>query len=295
MRNWLIIAVVLLVIGLSGIGVIFAKDGSFSLNTVAIEQHQEVDGSEAKKVILTTGSMNVIVSRGMDKTIKASLVGTASKKYEEQTHLKLVRTGDTVTVSIDRKGGFTLGFNIFDVDLNLELPEQQYDSLTIKAGSGNVKLTQLSAGKLVLDNGSGNVGVADVHTDNAAIYTGSGNLKIDQLQAQKLSVKTGSGNITLSDVNADLTAHAGSGNIRAELGAIRYPMDLSTGSGNVTLNTDAKPESVLIQFSTGSGDFKNKWDETRKGGKHQGSAIFGEGRIRVKVDTGSGNFNLGKR
>jgi len=316
MRNWIIVAAILLVIGLIGIGGTWGKDGMFDLGSVDLEQHQTIDGTGAKKIVLSMDSMDVTVVKGTANEIKASLTGKVSKKFIDKTNLKLVRDGDTVKVGVETNDGFTFGVSIFNVKLDLELPAQQYDSfvldigsgdtsitdltaqtLEIDAGSGNLQLDRLASRKVSLEVGSGDTRISDLSADTAELDASSGNITIEKLTAKKLSVDTGSGDIKMYDVDAELVVETASGNIRAEQRAITYPMDMSTGSGDVTINTDEKPDNVQFKFSSGSGSLRNHWDGGSQSGDDDENkkVIFGDGGKLVRVDTGSGNLTIGER
>ncbi|MBW7458081.1 DUF4097 domain-containing protein, partial [Paenibacillus sepulcri] len=184
MRNWIIIALILLVVGIIGTGATMGRDGFWNFGTVDIAQNQAVDGTGAKNIILSMESMDVTVVKGPTNEIKASLSGKVSEKFVKSTKLKVVRNGDTVTVGVDAKNGFSFGVSIFNAKLKLELPEQQYDSLALDSGSGNTSITDLAAQTLDVEAGSGNV-------------------KFNQLTVGKLSLDIGSGNSTITDVTAD--------------------------------------------------------------------------------------------
>ena len=254
MRKWVVVAVILLVIGLIGIGTTISKDRALDFGTVEINQHGQTSGAGVNNIILKASSADVTVIKGTGNEIKASLTGKVSKRYEEQTKLYVIQDGATVKVGVALKRGFTFGINIIATELTLELPEQQYNTLSIdtgsgntniavidtkaldiKTGSGDVNLKQLNSSKISLNLGSGNIEVFDSSADSTVIEDGSGNIKFEKMKSDSLSVKTGSGNIKLTDVEGKLKAHASSGNIYAELSTIRFPMDLSTGSGNVTV------------------------------------------------------------
>ncbi|GGD86536.1 DUF4097 family beta strand repeat-containing protein [Paenibacillus nasutitermitis] len=314
MRNWIIVAAILLVIGLIGMGSTMGK-GMFDLGSVEIEQHETIDGTDAKKIALALDSANITVVKGTTNEIKASLTGKVSKKFIDKTHLKLIRDGDEVKVAVETNNGFTFGVSIFNVKLDLELPAQQYDSFVldigsgdtslaglsvqtveIDAGSGNIQLEDLASSKVSVEVGSGDTKVSGLSADTAELGASSGNITIEKLTARKLSVDTGSGDVKMYDVEAELEVETASGNVRTEQRAINYPMEISTGSGDVTINTDEKPDNVLVTFSAGSGSLRNEWNVgSQSGDDDDKKIIFGDGGKRVIVDTGSGNLRLGER
>jgi hypothetical protein len=185
-------------------------------------------------------------------------------------------------------------------------------SLVFDTASGDILLENVS-GTLRADTGSGNVAIAGA-TGDINCDTGSGDCDVRNVRGSKLSCDTGSGNVIVVDAEVDrLQADTGSGDIRLDgIDAGRVSAD--TGSGDVELGTrGARLESV--QADTGSGDvtlslpaasgFEARFDMA------SGKAISrfddaepilrrrkvvgyrrGDGRIRIDVDTGSGDVVL---
>jgi DUF4097 and DUF4098 domain-containing protein YvlB len=214
--------------------------------------------------------------KGSTNEITATLTGKVSKKFVEPTKLNLVREGDTVKISVDTKS-LSYGISVFDVQIRVELPQQQYNSFVLNTGSGNLKMTDLAA-------------------NTVRIEAGSGDINLDRLTSQKLTLKTGSGEVSMSDVEAEIELEAGSAEIAVEMADITHPMKITTGSGGVTLNTIHSPSSATIIFNHGSGELRNHWDVTElPAADDEQTIVFGDGSVPVDIKTGSGNLKLGSR
>jgi len=205
--------------------------------------------------------------------------------------------------------------------------------LVVDTGSGDVQLAAF-AGALVVDTGSGDVtlgstrgetsvdtGSGDVTVQqwvgNGSVDTGSGDVSIAQVKAGKLSVDTGSGDVMVSrGAVATLSADTGSGSIRV-LGVEVEELAADTGSGDVTVETSLA-ETRSIHVDTGSGDvrvlagpaasFEMSADqgsgevhvgyrdaELRKDGRKVVGARRGDGRTKIRCETGSGDCSIGPK
>jgi lia operon protein LiaG len=316
MRNWIVIALILLVVGLIGMFGTFRGENWRSFGTEKVELKRSLDASGLNHVHMETNSMDLKVVPTTSKEITATLSGSASKKYIGKLRLVLEREGDTVNLSVEDDVGFTIGFNILNVEVKLELPEQQWksvildsssgtseitklsaDSITLEGKSGNMDLSGLNTNSLAVKLTSGNVDIMDVDAGTTTIEVRSGNVALNNLKGDKLKADVTSGNIKLEDVDAKLQAEATSGNIRAELQALNQPMEFKTTSGNVTLMSDNKPEAVQIKFHTSSGNLNNDWEDAQKSedGNNDENLIFDAGGPVIVVNTSSGNFSIGER
>ena len=205
--------------------------------------------------------------------------------------------------------------------------------LVVDTGSGDVQLAAF-AGALVVDTGSGDVtlgstrgetsvdtGSGDVTVQqwvgNGSVDTGSGDVSIAQVKAGKLSVDTGSGDVMVSrGAVATLSADTGSGSIRV-LGVEVEELAADTGSGDVTVETSlAETRSIHVDTgsgdvrvlagpaasfemsaSQGSGDVHVGYDdaELRKDGRKVVGARRGNGRTKIRCETGSGDCSIGPK
>ncbi|HEX5761262.1 MAG TPA: DUF4097 family beta strand repeat-containing protein [Thermoanaerobaculia bacterium] len=206
-------------------------------------------------------------------------------------------------------------------------------TLAVDTGSGDVQLASF-AGGLVVDTGSGDVtlgntrgetsvdtGSGDVTVDrwigNGSVDTGSGDVTIAQVSAGKLSVDTGSGDVTVKAGHVStLSADTGSGSIRV-LGVEVEELAADTGSGDVTVESSlAKARSISVDTgsgdvsvlagpgasfemsaSQGSGEVRVGYGDAqlRKDGRKVVGAWRGDGRTKIRCETGSGDCSIGPK
>ncbi|SFI74585.1 Putative adhesin [Paenibacillus sp. UNC496MF] len=317
MRNWIVIGLILLVVGLIGTFGTLGASGNYAFGTEKVEREQAVAADGIRAVELKTGSVDVKIVPGEGTEAKASLTGRASKKYLAKLELKLEKDGDTLKVGFQDHAGFQFGFNILSLNLKLELPKRTYERLTmntgsgdiavdgvqvdtaeLKGGSGDVDISRVQAKAVTVSIGSGNLHFEDVTADDAlTVKAASGDVTVSGAKTKLLSVDVKSGDVDLADADAELKVQTGSGDISAEQRTLSRPMTLRTGSGDVDIMTDEQPADAEIAYSSGSGDLDNDWDgakgSTDDDGAHR--LVFGSGSVRAQVRTGSGDLDVGRR
>ena len=142
-------------------------------------------------------------------------------------------------------------------------------------GSGDVKATNLR-GRFKCDTGSGDCDVTGFRGDTLSLDTGTGDLKVTGAQAEEIRADTGTG-----DVDVEATG-AGFRSLKAD-----------TGSGDVRLRL-AVDASFEARADLGSGDITSGFADAEPILKHREVVGYrrGDGRIKIEVDTGSGDVVL---
>lgn len=185
-------------------------------------------------------------------------------------------------------------------------------TLDVDTGSGDVTLGA-TRGETSVDTGSGDVTVQS-WIGNGSVDTGSGDVAIAQVKAGRLSVGTGSGDVTVrSGAVATLSADTGSGSIRV-LGVEVEELAADTGSGDVTVESSlAQARSITVDTgsgdvsvyagprasfemtaSQGSGDVHVGYRDAqlRRDGRKVVGARRGDGRTKIRCETGSGDCSI---
>ena len=166
--------------------------------------------------------------------------------------------------------------------------------LTLDTGSGNVSVTD-AQGEVRLDTGSGGVTIEGVKCETLDVDTGSGSVRGHDIDAKMLKIDVGSGGLSLDRLTAPrVTVDAGSG--RTELGFLQPVEDLAidAGSGGVTVRLPAA-QGADIDIETGSGGIDSDFtvQTTRLARNHLRGQI-GDGKARIKIESGSGMVRLVK-
>jgi lia operon protein LiaG len=178
------------------------------------------------------------------------------------------RRGDRVTVTGSGRGLETYA------DMTISIPAGK--TVGVFLGVGEVDVTNVN-GDLMVDTGSGGVVGEDIEVDELNIDTGSGRIELDNVTSSHIRLDTGSGSVRL-----DLTTDV-------EL------LDIETGSGRVTV---AIPDnmSAELNIETGSGGIDFDMPVTvRRFSRRELHGAIGDGRGRIRVDTGSGGVRFIRR
>lgn len=161
-------------------------------------------------------------------------------------------------------------------------------------GSGDVKAGDLG-GSFVCDTGSGNCSITGFKGEKVACDVGSGDVTIREVNAKLVDVNTGSGDIHVIDGDIEaFQADTGSGNVRLENRGTRLArVTADTGSGDVTLRL-AAAASFEALASQGSGDINMGFKDAQAIVRHKEVIGYrrGDARIKIDVDTGSGDLTI---
>jgi lia operon protein LiaG len=165
-------------------------------------------------------------------------------------------------------------------------------TLNLDTGSGDVRISDVDA-TVMVDAGSGNLTLDNVRGDAITMDGGSGNVTGSGLRVRRAAFDLGSGDTRLTGVTADeLTVDTGSGTVDITLTGAVTSMVLDTGSGDVTLRVPAG-FGAMLDVDTGSGDFDIEFPVTiTRRERNSLTGTIGDGKGRVRIDTGSGDVRI---
>ncbi|MEW6366684.1 MAG: DUF4097 family beta strand repeat-containing protein [Acidobacteriota bacterium] len=161
-------------------------------------------------------------------------------------------------------------------------------------GSGDISATDVN-GMLRCDTGSGDCKVYAFNGEKLVCDTGSGRVEVRTAAAKRIEADTGSGDIILLSADAEeFSADTGSGDVEVDTRGDRLrSIKADTGSGDVTIRLAANVgfEAIADQ---GSGDIENGFSDAQPivEGREVIGYRRGDGRVRIEVDTGSGDMVL---
>jgi hypothetical protein len=161
-------------------------------------------------------------------------------------------------------------------------------------GSGDVKASGLE-GSFRCDTGSGACDVDGFRGERLSLDSGSGDVRAREVHAKRLAADTGSGTVKVAAAEIEeLTLDTGSGDVEVEAaGAALSRVKADTGSGSVKLRLG--PEATFeARASLGSGDIVNRYPDAQPILRKREVVGYrrGDARIRIDVDTGSGDLVL---
>ncbi len=215
--------------------------------------------------------------------------------------------GSGNTKAKDIEGSFSCDSGSGDCDLE----DMRGEAVTCDTGSGQITLRSVKvSGRIQADTGSGdvhgqdlegsfecNTGSGDCTLDGLSgktvtCDTGSGTVRLRSVTADRIRVDTGSGDVFADGINArEFRADTGSGDVHISTSGDRLTrVTADTGSGNVKVGLQADA-SFELRASTGSGDIISRFEDAQAlvEGKEVIGYRRGEARIKLTIDTGSGN------
>lgn len=223
----------------------------------------------ALEVIYTSRNIKVYPTEGDTIVIKEYLLaehkeGLATVTYEEIE-------GDTsgrkkTTVKGNQDNVITIfGFHGGSERIEIYLPKEGLDALSVKLGSGSVTAQDSFAWE----------------TKDLQVTTGSGSIEWQETTAESAQFTSGSGKIVLKGIRGDVQVTASSGSIRLE--EITGDMTLAAGSGSVkvfeaegVINVAAGSGSIAVENLIGCGCFAT-----------------GSGSINVNMEQVTGDIGIG--
>jgi hypothetical protein len=164
--------------------------------------------------------------------------------------------------------------------------------LTLDTGSGSVRVTD-AQGSVNLDTGSGSVTVSDIRGDELSMDTGSGSITGRNIEVRTLSADVGSGGIRMSGVKASrVSLDTGSGSTDLELLTDVDDVNVDAGSGSVSVRLPANA-GAEVEIETGSGGIETDFPiQVTRMERNSLRGRLGDGRGRIKIESGSGRVRL---
>jgi hypothetical protein len=257
-------------------------------------------------------TLRVRYNLGLVHTVRVPGVRRSTVQYDGRT-VRVSGTGGTliyadVEVHVPRRdvgGTFRnlfgsldaeriAGTIVLDTDGAEVLARALEGDIRADVGSGDVRAEHIK-GKFTCDSGSGECEVTGFDGDELVLDTGSGAVHVRAAKARRISADTGSGGVRIEEADAeDVRADTGSGSVEMGLiGSRLHRVKADTGSGEVTLRLppDASFELLADQ---GSGDLVCGYSDAAPIAKKRMIIGYrrGDGRIRIDVDTGSGDVTV---
>jgi len=164
--------------------------------------------------------------------------------------------------------------------------------LTLETGSGSISATD-AQGEVKLDAGSGEVTIDGVHGETLDIDTGSGSVRGHDIDSRMLKVDVGSGGVLLERLASPrVSVDAGSGHTDLSFTQPVEDLGVDAGSGGVTLRLPAA-QGADVDIETGSGGIDSDFAvQTTKLSRDHLRGQIGDGRGRIKIESGSGSVRL---
>ena len=304
MKNWMIVGVVLIVMGITVFAVAMAtNDWNFrNLSTVKYETNVHEIKDEFSKISIDTSTANIILLPSEDGKCRVEC-------YEEEKikHTVSVKDGTLSVVSVDERKWYEhIGFNFDSAKITVHLPENEYESLVIRESTGMVTVPSLfTFGGIDIKTSTGDVDCLATVKGEMKITTSTGRINLEKLTAGAILLEVSTGRVTVSDVTCegDITVKVSTG--KTILTNVTCKRLSSIGdTGDITLENVIASDSFFIKRDTGDvhfvrSDAENIFAETDTGhikGSLLTKKVFitdsATGRINVPKTTEGGRCEL---
>jgi lia operon protein LiaG len=193
------------------------------------------------------------------------------------------------------KDTFHFGFVIMSLDLVIQVPEKEYESMILTSSSGDIRIKDVKAVEMETEISSGDIIVEGVTVASAyKLETSSGDIRVKDTKADTFDLHASSGDIILENLEGNINVETSSGDIEIENKAVNGNILAEASSGDVSITNQETPKSLSIDFKGSSGDGTVNLEGVSYEEKSEDTIIgkIGNGEYELKVRTTSGDFQL---
>ncbi|WP_121664356.1 DUF4097 family beta strand repeat-containing protein [Metabacillus litoralis] len=296
MKKAVLFAFFLIVVGIAGSVVTAATTDVFSLEMKDILQEEEVNGDEIQHIEVGTSSTNIKMVPSKGDSIKVKLTGKVSEKLKDKYKLVVTEEGDTVNIDVENQDlYFYVGFSFIELNLEIEVPEKEYQSLVVESSSGDIDISQLKVEEFRTEASSGDITIDQISVStNNKMEASSGTIHVKNSSASVFDLGASSGDIILQNVDGHVEAETSSGSIELNNKQVTGNINALASSGDVIVQFDESPKSLAVDFRGSSGEGVIELEGFSYEDKSENiiNGKIGSGEYELKVRTSSGDFQL---
>lgn len=353
MKKTVLWLLVIMIVSLSiGTIMLFATGGTSSFShEVDQEKIIELNGITDLEITSVSTPVNVVLIDGGE--IRVRLYGNISTSRKDYVpELTTTVYGSSAGVKLKWPSGGVIGYFMSNLRVDVFIPSSYSENLTIKTSSariqidglnlknfeatsvsGNIGVTNTSAGELFIttssgkgqvtsinceelryqsvsgdltaqgvvtsiakfDTSSGSYELESVKSKETSFTSIAGNLKARGLDIEKTFMESSSGRIELDGYLGDVTLETVSGRATLVYSSFSNTIFASTSSGSVRIELPSEAEFEL-DYSTSSGSLSNDFPTAYSHNtKRSMIGIAGNGANRISVRTVSGDLTVVKR
>lgn len=297
-RGWIITAIILIVIGITGLS--FTKFNLGNEKLINIEKKWTFDAQTLNNITVIGAHNHLDVKFEKSDSDTGSIVVSGNT---DQATIDQINKASIINnqYELDLTTAFKLQFFSFNfesskIHITVALPNDDViDTVDIATNSGNFNIDDVLAKHATFKTKSGNVNVVNVLAEQATITTNSGNLKAEDIQADTVLLTTKSGNVNANNLTGDLQATVNSGNIRID--KVSGQVTAESKSGNITMSqatahgANISASSGNVTFTVAEG-FSGFYELRSNSGNIKAPDSIGTSSEIIKINTKSGNIKV---
>lgn len=271
---------------------------------IVVDQEETVGLNNINSLQIETTSHDInIIPTAAGEALRVHLRGEISSSNEvTPPELRVVKTGDSVTVTVRNNNSVTRGIMVnysSSLQLDVYLPEDYNKSLAINTSSGRTKIQDLKLQSFNYNATSGDLSANSIIADSGAIISSSGRVTIKELIIEDLlKQSSSSGDATIDSIAAgNASFNSSSGKLKIKDAKVTKALSATTTSGDIVIGTSSSDTIEIqgssaritideittksLQHQSSSGDLTIK-----KGNIEYGSLKAASGRISVNNTKG---------
>ncbi|MFC4714245.1 DUF4097 family beta strand repeat-containing protein [Planococcus dechangensis] len=212
---------------------------------------------------------------------------------DDTARLVLSGNSDDFTLTTDLSGGRLIvdvkdrsQFLNFDFNrtysLQVSVPENGLDSLTVESDNGTIQARDIEAAELSLEANNGRIDLESVNSETVNVETDNGAVDITEMEAN-MAIRSSNGRIIFNNVSGELQARANNGRIELSTETLDFPVNFETNNGRIEIRTDSEPSNARIRARVDNGSI-NVY------GRENEESVFGDGNVLIHLESNNGRI-----
>lgn len=271
------ISLLLFLLGASGLVWMFTKQDYFSFSLAQVNEVRTIQ-EPFTSLEIATGMADVVITPSQSSTASVRLIGEASDQQRERMQFtSSVLSDGTLKVDVQEKFHVNLFFPVNGrLQVELSLPEKDYEKLDLNTATGDIKASKLSVKK-------------------TNIVSSTGDIELDGLTGDLLDIHTDTGDMKLSGIRSTVQIQTTTGEIDSLLlPELVHDVTIESETGDIRIKVDKEPAAASLDLSTETGSIKNSWKSLSYEQKSENKVVgaIGSGGPAVNVRTTTGDIRI---
>lgn len=294
-----LVATVFIAYGIGTFMLMSSTKGDFASikagKTASVDQEKFEPMGSVKEISVGVSSAKINIITENRKDFRARLTGsvTSSSLTTEPT-LETSIDGSTLNVRVKTQNMY-VGFTSVNLNLDIYVPLDYSENLTIKSSSGDINIQDIKLNDLNCNLSSGKLTLGKVSAKNFSYDSSSGSITAVELITKSSDLESSSGKIRLDKFEGDLKANASSGDIKIAYGEFNNNVNISVASGSVELILPENSEFFLnARASSGNVSCQFPITISNKQKENILEGVVKNDKNKISINTSSGNIKIYK-
>ncbi|GIO04897.1 hypothetical protein J31TS6_09250 [Brevibacillus reuszeri] len=271
------ISLLLFLLGASGLVWMFTKQDYFSFSLAQVNEVRTIQ-EPFTSLEIATGMADVVITPSQSSTASVRLIGEASDQQRERIQFtSSVLSDGTLKVDVQEKFHVNLFFPVNGrLQVELSLPEKDYEKLELNTATGDIKASKLSVKK-------------------TSIVSSTGDVELVGLTGDSLDIQTDTGDMKLSGIRSTVQIQTTTGEIDSLLlPELVHDVSIESETGDIRIKVDKEPAAASLDLSTETGSIKTSWKSLsfEQKSEHKVTGSIGSGGPAVNVRTTTGDIRI---